>query len=207
MCSTQKRTRKREGASPPLWLTTNLFRHCARISAGWRHSPYPAYERLQYQTVMQLAVGPRKRSATGQFLKIARCQQSERGHRPLFYYGSRLLRVTVSARRPQCFPRRGCYIPTCGCTLVSFRLRCTFAVGIYCCRRYPLNGTVRDRPHAAHGWADVKAFVDGAVADHHLAVAVAVNVQRAAQLRHAIAGRGESGCWYAEEAVGQRSTA
>ncbi|BDA92215.1 hypothetical protein E3AUHO_49010 [Klebsiella pneumoniae subsp. pneumoniae] len=46
---------------PPLWLTTNLFRHCARISAGWRLSPYPAYERLQYQTVMQLSVGPRKR--------------------------------------------------------------------------------------------------------------------------------------------------
>ncbi|WP_219619041.1 hypothetical protein, partial [Klebsiella pneumoniae] len=82
---------------PPLWLTTNLFRHCARISAGWRLSPYPAYERLQYQTVMQLSVGPRKRSAAGQFLKIAHCQQFERGHRPLFYYGSRLLRFTVSA--------------------------------------------------------------------------------------------------------------
>ncbi|WP_216646037.1 hypothetical protein, partial [Klebsiella quasipneumoniae] len=49
---------------------TNLFRYCARLSAGWRLSPYPAYERQQYQTVMRLAVGPRKRSAAGQSLKI-----------------------------------------------------------------------------------------------------------------------------------------
>ncbi|CDQ12698.1 hypothetical protein KQQSB11_110036 [Klebsiella quasipneumoniae subsp. quasipneumoniae] len=45
-----------------------------RLSAGWRLSPYPACEGLQYQTVMQLAVGPRKRSAAGQSLKIALCQ-------------------------------------------------------------------------------------------------------------------------------------
>ncbi|MGK6988616.1 hypothetical protein [Klebsiella quasipneumoniae] len=54
--------------SPPgkaFWLMTNLFHYCARISAGWRLSPYPAYERRQYQTVMRLAVGPRKRSAAG----------------------------------------------------------------------------------------------------------------------------------------------
>ena len=50
---------------------TNLFGYCARLSAGWRLSPYPAYKKLQYQTVMQLAVGPRKRSASGQALKIA----------------------------------------------------------------------------------------------------------------------------------------
>jgi len=37
---------------------TNLFRYCARLSAGWRLTPYPAYERLQYQTVMRLSVGP-----------------------------------------------------------------------------------------------------------------------------------------------------
>ncbi|SFH11848.1 hypothetical protein SAMN03159289_01767 [Klebsiella quasipneumoniae] len=41
------------------------------MSAGWRLSPYPAYKRLQYQTVMRLSVGPRKRSAAGQSLKIA----------------------------------------------------------------------------------------------------------------------------------------
>ncbi|MEC5390152.1 hypothetical protein VWC42_09135, partial [Klebsiella pneumoniae] len=33
--------------------------------------------KLQYQTVMQLAVGPRKRSAAGQALKIALCLQSD----------------------------------------------------------------------------------------------------------------------------------
>ncbi|WP_227641073.1 hypothetical protein, partial [Klebsiella pneumoniae] len=37
----------------------------------------PAYKKLQYQTVMQLAVGPRKRSAAGQALKIALCLQSD----------------------------------------------------------------------------------------------------------------------------------
>ncbi|MEQ0640240.1 hypothetical protein, partial [Klebsiella sp. JB_Kp019] len=59
-------------ASPPgkaFWLMTNLFHYCARISAGWRLSPYPAYERRQYQPVMLLAVRPRKRSAAGQSLK------------------------------------------------------------------------------------------------------------------------------------------
>ncbi|GKP86438.1 hypothetical protein NUKP71_01430 [Klebsiella quasipneumoniae] len=53
------------------WLMTNLFRYCARMSAGWRLSPYPAYKRLQYQTVMRLSVGPRKRSAAEQSQKIA----------------------------------------------------------------------------------------------------------------------------------------
>ncbi|MGL3032497.1 hypothetical protein, partial [Klebsiella quasipneumoniae] len=53
------------------WLMTNLFRYCARMSAGWRLSPYPAYKRLQDQTVMPLSVGPRKRSAAGQSQKIA----------------------------------------------------------------------------------------------------------------------------------------
>ncbi|HGF0695619.1 TPA: hypothetical protein ACF7XL_005163, partial [Klebsiella pneumoniae] len=56
---------------------TNPFRYCARLSAGWRLSPYPAYKKLQYQTVMQLAVGLRKRSTAGQSLKIALCLQSE----------------------------------------------------------------------------------------------------------------------------------
>ncbi|SDA83834.1 hypothetical protein SAMN03159500_02708 [Klebsiella quasipneumoniae] len=41
------------------------------MSAGWRLSPYPAYKRLQYQTVMRLSVGPRKRSAAGQSQKNA----------------------------------------------------------------------------------------------------------------------------------------
>ncbi|MBU0220979.1 hypothetical protein ACYBT0_21120, partial [Klebsiella pneumoniae] len=48
-----------------------LFRYCTRMSAGWRLSPYPAYERVQYQTVMRLFVGPRKRSAVGQSQKMA----------------------------------------------------------------------------------------------------------------------------------------
>ena len=56
---------------------TNPFRYCVRLSAGGRLSPYLAYKKLQYQTVMQLAVGPRKRSAAGQALKIALCLQSE----------------------------------------------------------------------------------------------------------------------------------
>ncbi|WP_220378241.1 hypothetical protein, partial [Klebsiella pneumoniae] len=59
------------------WRMTNPFRYCVRLSAGWRLSPYPAYKKLQYQTVMQLAVGPRKRSAAGQALKIALCLQSD----------------------------------------------------------------------------------------------------------------------------------
>ncbi len=61
----------RRASTPPLqlnafpigkafWRMTNPFRYCARLSAGWRLSPYPAYK-TQYQTVMQLAVGPRKR--------------------------------------------------------------------------------------------------------------------------------------------------
>jgi hypothetical protein len=43
----------------PVWLLCPPF---CRVAA----SPYPAYERQQYQTVMRLAVGPRKRSAAGQ---------------------------------------------------------------------------------------------------------------------------------------------
>ncbi|HGK3980801.1 TPA: hypothetical protein ACJ2OI_005094, partial [Klebsiella pneumoniae] len=56
---------------------TNPFRYCVHLSAGGRLSPYLAYKKLQYQTVMQLAVGPRKRSAAGQALKIALCLQSD----------------------------------------------------------------------------------------------------------------------------------
>ncbi|MBY0594895.1 hypothetical protein, partial [Klebsiella sp. TFW1] len=36
------------------------FRYRTHLSAGWRLSPYPAYEKLQYQTVTQISVGPRK---------------------------------------------------------------------------------------------------------------------------------------------------
>ncbi|WP_222609861.1 hypothetical protein, partial [Klebsiella pneumoniae] len=36
---------------------SSLCSHFCRVAA----TPYPAYERLQYQTVMQLSVGPRKR--------------------------------------------------------------------------------------------------------------------------------------------------
>ncbi|WP_204370049.1 hypothetical protein, partial [Klebsiella quasipneumoniae] len=54
----------------PVWL---LCPHFCRVAA----SPYPAYERQQYQTVMRLAVGPRKRSAAGQSLKIALWLQFE----------------------------------------------------------------------------------------------------------------------------------
>ena len=54
----------------PVWLLCPPFCRVAAL-------PYPAYERQQYQTVMQLAVGPRKRSAAGQSLKIARRLQSE----------------------------------------------------------------------------------------------------------------------------------
>ncbi|PLC73556.1 hypothetical protein, partial [Klebsiella quasipneumoniae] len=53
------------------------FRYRTHLSAGWRLSPYPAYEKLKYQTVMQISVGPRKRSAAGQFLKIAPGQHDE----------------------------------------------------------------------------------------------------------------------------------
>ncbi|WP_211774813.1 hypothetical protein, partial [Klebsiella quasipneumoniae] len=42
-----------------------LCPHFCRV----RLSPYPAYKRQQYQPVMLLAVGPRKRSAAGQSLK------------------------------------------------------------------------------------------------------------------------------------------
>ncbi|MCS6744882.1 hypothetical protein NOM74_09550 [Klebsiella quasipneumoniae] len=54
----------------PVWLLCPPF---CRVAA----SPYPAYERQQYQMVMRLAVGPRKRSAAGQSLKIALWLQSE----------------------------------------------------------------------------------------------------------------------------------
>ncbi|MCQ3892580.1 hypothetical protein JEK20_01590 [Klebsiella quasipneumoniae] len=53
------------------------FRYRTHLSAGWRLSPYPAYEKFQYQTVTQISVGPRKRSAAGQFLKIAPGQHDE----------------------------------------------------------------------------------------------------------------------------------
>ncbi|CDQ15409.1 hypothetical protein KQQSB11_350092 [Klebsiella quasipneumoniae subsp. quasipneumoniae] len=36
------------------------FRYRTHLSAGWRLSPYPAYEKLQYQTVTQISVSPRK---------------------------------------------------------------------------------------------------------------------------------------------------
>ncbi|MEZ3657624.1 hypothetical protein QQX82_01825 [Klebsiella variicola] len=55
----------------------NLFGYCARLSAGWRLSPYPAYKIQQHQKFMQLVAGSRKRSAAGQSLKIALCLQSE----------------------------------------------------------------------------------------------------------------------------------
>ncbi|MFH4333586.1 hypothetical protein WAJ64_22040, partial [Acinetobacter baumannii] len=54
----------------PVWLLCPPF---CRVAA----SPYPAYERQQYQTLMRLAVGPRKHSAAGQSLHIALCLQSE----------------------------------------------------------------------------------------------------------------------------------
>ncbi|WP_369071389.1 hypothetical protein [Klebsiella quasipneumoniae] len=53
------------------------FRYRTHMSAGWRLSPYPAYEKLKYQTVTQISVGPRKRSAAGKFLKIAPGQHYE----------------------------------------------------------------------------------------------------------------------------------
>ena len=53
----------------------------------------------------------------------------------------------------------------------------------------------------------VKTFVDGAITDHHLTVGIGINIQRAAQLRHAITGSIETAV-YGEETVvnvGQRS--
>ncbi|SAJ83709.1 Uncharacterised protein [Klebsiella aerogenes] len=49
--------------------------------------------------------------------------------------------------------------------------------------------------------SNVEAFIDDAIADHDLAVAVAVDVQRTAQLRDVIAGRGEAAV-SRQEAVG-----
>ncbi|GAA1784566.1 hypothetical protein GCM10009795_033430 [Nocardioides hankookensis] len=55
------------------------------MSAGWRLPPYQAYETSQYQSVTRLSVGPRKRSAAGQSLKIALCQQYKALFREGFY--------------------------------------------------------------------------------------------------------------------------
>ena len=58
-------------------MIQTCFRYRTHLSAGWRLSPYPAYEKLKYQKVTQISVGPRKRSAAGQFLKIALDQKDE----------------------------------------------------------------------------------------------------------------------------------
>ncbi|HBR1694945.1 TPA: hypothetical protein L9M21_003607 [Klebsiella quasipneumoniae subsp. quasipneumoniae] len=70
------------------------FRYRTHMSAGWRLSPYPAYEKLQYQTVTQISVGPRKRSAAGQFLKIAPGQHDE----ALFSEGFRVIQTCFRYR-------------------------------------------------------------------------------------------------------------
>jgi hypothetical protein len=70
------------------------FRYRTHLSAGWRLSPYPAYEKLQYQTVTQISVGTRKRSAAGQFLKIAPGQQDE----ALFSEGFRVIQTSFRYR-------------------------------------------------------------------------------------------------------------
>ncbi|WP_211787468.1 hypothetical protein, partial [Klebsiella pneumoniae] len=78
----------RRASTPPLQL--NAFPYWEGILANDKPvsllcSPFcrvaafalPGLQKLQYQTVMQLAVGPRKRSAAGQALKIALCLQSD----------------------------------------------------------------------------------------------------------------------------------
>ncbi|MHC7736328.1 hypothetical protein ACYA1B_11090, partial [Klebsiella pneumoniae] len=60
-----------------------------------RLSPYLAYKKLQYQTVMQLAVGPHKRSAAGQALKIALCLQSD-----CLPLGEGIFVTALDSRRP-----------------------------------------------------------------------------------------------------------
>ncbi|MDK1939077.1 hypothetical protein, partial [Klebsiella sp. K6-322] len=84
----------------PVWL---LCPHFCRVAA----SPYPAYERQQYQTVMRLAVGPRKRSAAGQSLKIARWLMTN-----LFGYCAR---ISAGWRLRLTRPTKGSNIkPLCG---------------------------------------------------------------------------------------------
>ena len=66
--------------------------------------------------------------------------------------------------------------------------------------------TIRDH-RISPRFSRVKTFVDGAITDHHLTVGIGINIQRAAQLRHAITGSIETAV-YGEETVvnvGQRS--
>ncbi|SSL89578.1 Uncharacterised protein [Klebsiella pneumoniae] len=81
--------------------------------------------------------------------------------------------------------------------VVEVALQIAFVIGAAGVAAERAAGAYRRRPRLGN----IKAFIDSAVADHHLAVAVAIDVQRAAELRDVIPGGGEAAVGR-QEAVG-----